>query len=160
MILYHGSDINIEEINLSLCNPNKDFGRGFYLTEKIEDAKSLAKQRATISGRPGTINVYEFDASILVDTNLKIKVFKEYSLEWAEFVFRNRRGDDVEKFDIVYVPIADDRVGAQIARYAEGFMSAEEFLNRIKYFKGVTYQYFFGTEKAISFLNKMRHEYI
>lgn len=29
--LYHGSNIEIQEINLSLCKPGKDFGRGFYL---------------------------------------------------------------------------------------------------------------------------------
>lgn len=31
--LYHGSNVEIETIQLSLCSPNKDFGRGFYLTD-------------------------------------------------------------------------------------------------------------------------------
>lgn len=30
--LYHGSNIGIEHIDLQRCNPDKDFGRGFYLT--------------------------------------------------------------------------------------------------------------------------------
>lgn len=33
MILYHGSNIAIDVIDLSKCRPNKDFGQGFYLTD-------------------------------------------------------------------------------------------------------------------------------
>lgn len=33
MILYHGSNMEIERIDLSKSRPNKDFGKGFYLTE-------------------------------------------------------------------------------------------------------------------------------
>lgn len=29
MILYHGTNIDIQSINLALCRPYKDFGRGF-----------------------------------------------------------------------------------------------------------------------------------
>ena len=81
--------------------------------------------------------------------------FADYSLDWAEFVFRNRRGDAVEKYDMVFGPIADDRIGAQIARYAEGYLTAQEFLHRIKYFKGVTFQYYFGSERTIAHLKKI-----
>ena len=37
MILYHGSNVVIDEIDLLQCKPYKDFGKGFYLT----DIKSL-----------------------------------------------------------------------------------------------------------------------
>lgn len=33
MRLYHGANIDIKSINLSMCKPFKDFGKGFYLTE-------------------------------------------------------------------------------------------------------------------------------
>ena len=33
MILYHGSNITIERIDLDKSRPNKDFGKGFYLSE-------------------------------------------------------------------------------------------------------------------------------
>lgn len=33
MILYHGSNTDIETINLEKCFPYKDFGKGFYLTD-------------------------------------------------------------------------------------------------------------------------------
>ena len=30
MILYHGSNVEITEINFNKCKPYKDFGKGFY----------------------------------------------------------------------------------------------------------------------------------
>ena len=38
MILYHGSTIDISQIELSKSKPNKDFGRAFYLSEDREQA--------------------------------------------------------------------------------------------------------------------------
>ena len=32
MRLYHGSNTAFKEIDLDVCRPNKDFGRGFYLS--------------------------------------------------------------------------------------------------------------------------------
>ncbi len=33
MTLYHGSNVLIDYIDLSMSKPNKDFGKGFYLTD-------------------------------------------------------------------------------------------------------------------------------
>lgn len=38
MILYHGSNIKVAEIELAKCRPYKDFGQGFYLTDIREQA--------------------------------------------------------------------------------------------------------------------------
>lgn len=32
MILYHGSNTVVNNIDINKCKPHKDFGRGFYLT--------------------------------------------------------------------------------------------------------------------------------
>lgn len=42
MILYHGSNIDITNVNLNICRPFKDFGRGFYLTSLEEQAMKMA----------------------------------------------------------------------------------------------------------------------
>lgn len=47
MILYHGSNVEITEIDLSKSRPYKDFGRGFYLSVDINQAKRMAEQRAS-----------------------------------------------------------------------------------------------------------------
>ena len=41
--LYHGSDIEIKEIDLSQSRINKDFGRGFYLSSDLDQARKFAK---------------------------------------------------------------------------------------------------------------------
>ena len=40
MRLYHGTNLDIDEINLEKCRPYKDFGTGFYLTKFEEQAKN------------------------------------------------------------------------------------------------------------------------
>lgn len=41
MILYHGSNITIETIDLSKSKPNKDFGKAFYLSEQKQQADTF-----------------------------------------------------------------------------------------------------------------------
>ena len=50
MILYHGSNIDIQEISLSRCKPNKDFGKGFYLSNNFEQAYNMATYKAGLFG--------------------------------------------------------------------------------------------------------------
>ena len=46
MKLYHGSTEDITKIDLSKSKPNKDFGRGFYLSAEKEQAEKLAEYKA------------------------------------------------------------------------------------------------------------------
>ena len=48
MKLYHGSNIVIDQIDLSKCKPYKDFGQGFYLTEIKEQAEQMARRTSAI----------------------------------------------------------------------------------------------------------------
>lgn len=59
MILYHGTNLDIQTIDLALCRPYKDFGRGFYTTEILEQAQKMAKRVAKIYGGMSIVNVYE-----------------------------------------------------------------------------------------------------
>lgn len=158
MKLYHGSTEDITKIDLSKSKPNKDFGRGFYLSAEKEQAEKLAEYKAFQFGGEPTLNVFEFDERKLSDSSLKVLKFDSYSKEWADFVFANRNsktGESIHNYDIVVGPIANDRVGVQVRRYMEHEISLETFLENLKYMKGVTFQYFFGTETAINLLRKI-----
>lgn len=50
MRLYHGSNIEISNIDLNKCRPYKDFGKGFYLTEIRDQAEKMASRVARIYG--------------------------------------------------------------------------------------------------------------
>ncbi len=157
MKLYHGSTVDIADIDLSKSKPNKDFGRGFYLSADKQQAQRLAEYKVIQIGGTPVINTYEFDTKLLTDGTLKTLEFEEYSKEWAEFIFANRQsafGESVHDYDVVVGPIANDKVGVQVRKYHDGEISLEAFLENLKYMKGVTFQYFFGTDKAIKFLKK------
>ncbi len=154
MILYHGSNVAIENIDLAKSKPYKDFGQGFYLSDNEEQAMEMACFKTSLLGDEPVITKFEFDEKFLSDSDLKVKVFDKYSEEWAEFVFANRNEEPTEQFDIVYGPIANDKVGLQIRKLKDGSIDITEFMHRLQYMKGITFQYFFGTERAIAKLIK------
>lgn len=156
MKLFHGSTVEINRIDLSKSKPNKDFGIAFYLSEEKEQAQVMAQFKADFYNSSPVVTEFEFDESAVAD--LKYKRFEEYTEEWAHFVYNNRTmpaDKPVHDYDIVYGPIANDRVGAQITRYKQGYISFDEFLKRIKFIKGITFQYAFCTQKAVDLLHRV-----
>ena len=67
---------------------------------------------------------------------------------------KNRTRTSAHPYDVVIGPIANDTVGYQIRRFMIGVITIEQFIEGLKYMKGVSYQYFFGTEQAIKYLRK------
>lgn len=151
--LYHGSNVRITSIDLAQCNPYKDFGQAFYLSDKQEQAMDVAIARVDIFGGEPMVNAYRFDETLLSNGTLSFKTFDGYTEEWADFVYQHRDESIVppymHPYDVVYGPIANDRVGLQIRNYREGNIDKKEFLRRLKYMKGITFQYAFCTSKAI-----------
>lgn len=151
MILFHGSTTKIEQIDLSKSRPNKDFGLAFYLSDNKEQAEEMAAFKADFEGGTPILNVYEFDEQLF--SSMFYKRFEDYSEDWAHFVYNHRtepNGHTLHNFDVVYGPIANDRIGAQITRYKQGYITFEQFIERIKFIKGITFQYAFCTQKAIA----------
>ena len=87
MRLFHGTNIDFKEIDFQKCKPNKDFGKGFYLTDIKQQALDMAVRRTKFSscGSP-IVQEYEFDESLLSSKELKVKVFEGISNEWAQFI--------------------------------------------------------------------------
>jgi hypothetical protein len=156
MKLYHGSNVEIECVDLARGRRGKDFGKGFYANpdymQAVEFCSNVVRREG--SGIP-TVTSFEFDESAL--ERLNVKRFEGYSKEWAEFILMNRNNisdKPAHDFDIVIGPIADDGVGTQIRRLSRGFITFDAFLDELKYSK-VSIQYFFGTEEAIKYLKKI-----
>lgn len=160
MELYHGSNVRIEKPDFALCKPYKDFGKGFYLSAEKEQALDIAKQRVrtTQEGEP-TVNTFMFDESLMTSGELKVLIFEDYSEEWVKFVLANRDIHSPHPFhdyDIVYGPIADDGVTFQLRRYQRGVIrTIAELIEELRYPKGITFQYFFGTQRALDKLIKI-----
>ena len=165
MFLYHGSNTDIKEINLSMCRPYKDFGQGFYLTVMKEQAEKMAIRVSRIYGGSPILNIYEIDDNFMQIEGLNIKNFGvETSEEWARFVRNNRSRNLIDfsdpecnsdnKYDIVIGPIADDDMALLFRQYENGVISFENMLNGMIY-KKTSNQYSFLTQKAISILRKV-----
>ena len=156
--LYHGSNVEIENIDLSKSKIGKDFGKGFYLNPNFDQAYKMAVRAKKIYKEGFEIvSTFEFYEEILSDSELKVKVFNNYSKEWADFVVANRNNKSeipLHPFDIVIGPIADDNVGTQIYRYSRGFIDIDKLIAELK-FEERAIQYFFGTEKAVKLLRKI-----
>lgn len=158
ILLYHGSNVAIDKIDLSKSKIGKDFGKGFYLNPNFDQAYKMAVRAKNINKIGAEIvSTFEFEDDILTKPELKVKIFADYSKEWADFVVANRNNKSkipIHPYDIVIGPIADDNVGTQIYRYSRGFIDIDKLIAELK-FEERAIQYFFGTEKAIKLLKKV-----
>ena len=157
MILYHGTNSPFDVIDLQKSKPNKDFGKGFYLSADYDQALAMAKIKVNLleEGEP-TVLAFEVDEKRM--EQLRVLRYHEYSEEWAKFILLNRRNDKlqpVHDYDIVYGPIADDRVGVQLWKYETQSIDLPTLVRNLQHMKGITFQYFFGTEEAIKLLKRL-----
>ena len=159
MKLYHGSNVVIEEVDFTKSKPGKDFGVGFYLSADEQQALEMAEKKALLMGGEPMITCFEFDEDgALSDPDIAYLRFENYCLEWGQFVKKNRDNkghESLHAYDIVYGPIANDNIGLQLRRLNADIIDIDKFVDEIKRKGGETYQYFFGTEKALKYLRKL-----
>ena len=157
MILYHGTNVDFEIIDLRKSKPNKDFGQGFYLSADYNQAMDMAKTKVE-QLETGTPTVLAFEVDEQQMAKLKIQRYSEYSEDWAKFILLNRRNsthNPVHDYDIVIGPIANDRVGVQLWKYETQTIDLPTLVRNLQHMKGITFQYFFGTEQAIKLLRRL-----
>ena len=135
MILYHGSNVIVDQPKLIRQNRYLDFGFGFYTTTNREQAVNFA-QKVTDRRKMGeaTLNIYSVDEA------------------WLDFVAANRQGTyQGEKYDLIYGAVANDDVYRTIALYMTGVLDKEQTLSSLKIRK-LFNQLVFATEKSLQYL--------
>ncbi len=152
MKIYHGSLEVVEHPLILEPNRRLDYGTGFYATTSEQQAKEWAERRMLEKhSAQGYVNIYEFDDKMLVE--FKSLVFEEPCEEWVEFVMANRtRTDFTHDYDIVFGPVANDRVYFQFGLYESGAIGVDTLIRELKTYKLVD-QYLFHTEKALTALH-------
>jgi hypothetical protein len=160
MTLYHGSNTDIDVIDLTKGLRYKDFGKGFYVTPDRTTAVRMAQKRARLFGGTPTLITYELD-EVTLTSDLKVKVFPEKAcVEWLLFVDANRDRKNampIHDYDIVIGPIANDGVVLQLTNYREGIYSPEQAAQLLQD-KYLDQQYYFGTKRALHFIHKTNVE--
>ncbi len=155
--VYHGSYTAIEEVDLAYCEPGKDFGQGFYVTNLPEQARTWATRIGRDKGTEGVVTEFELDEYVFVDRDLKVLRFDGYTNEWLDFVVlnrRNRTGPQAHDYDVVEGPVADDKVATEVDRFMEGTITREQFLADLVY--NPSHQICFCTAQSLQALTPTR----
>ena len=141
-ILYHGSNVIVQNPKILIDGFYKDFGYGFYCT----NIKKQARRWAITKRGKSVINKYNY----VKNENLKIYSFTEMSEEWLQFVVNCRQGKE-HNYDIVEGPMADDQIWDYVEEYVSNNISKTAFWELVK-FKYPTHQIVFCTENALKTL--------
>lgn len=146
MKVYHGSLDIVQCPAILKSNRSLDYGSGFYATTSYEQAESWVIRKMQQSNvKVGYVNVYEYEES----KDLNILSFNEPTSKWAEFVRRNRKELAYKhEYDIVYGPVANDKVYAAFSLYESGILDVDTLIKTLKTYKLVD-QFLYHTEKAL-----------
>ncbi|MDR1953848.1 MAG: DUF3990 domain-containing protein [Clostridiales Family XIII bacterium] len=161
MILYHGSNANVTDIDLARCRPYKDFGRGFYLTDIREQAVQMARRVVRLYGGSPWVSAFNLDEMAFITDEIKILTFDKPNKDWALFVLNNRDRhfknftdslcNQDNKYDIVSGSVANDDIAYLFRTFTGGLIDIETLIRGLEY-KSLTTQYSFHTEKALAYL--------
>ena len=152
MILYHGSNVIVDQPKLIRQNRYLDFGFGFYTTTNREQAVNFA-QKVTDRRKMGeaTLNIYSVNEAVAFQ-ECKVLQFDSPDEAWLDFVAANRQGPyQGEKYDLIYGAVANDDVYRTIALYMTGVLDKEQTLSSLKIRK-LFNQLVFATEKSLQYL--------
>lgn len=151
MKLFHGSNTIIKQPLLLKPLRTLDYGSGFYTTTSEQQAREwIVKKTKNINERK-YVNIYEITDNELNQVN--VLRFDKPTDEWIDFVMNNRQDETfTHDYDIVYGPVANDRVYLQFGLYEQGFISKATLLAELKVYKLVD-QMLFHTEKALQLLH-------
>ena len=152
MILYHGSNVIVDQPKLIRQNRYLDFGFGFYTTTNREQAVNFA-QKVTDRRKMGeaTLNIYSVNEAVAFQ-ECKVLQFDSPDEAWLDFVAANRQGTyQGEKYDLIYGAVANDDVYRTIALSMTGVLDKEQTLSSLKIRK-LFNQLVFATEKSLQYL--------
>lgn len=151
MIIYHGSNVTVEEPKILTPNRYLDFGAGFYTTTNYDQALNFAgKVTMRKKGGRSTVNIYELDEGIFDKVN--VLNFESTDEAWLDFVSDNRSGiDRTAGYDLICGPVANDDVYQTFILYSTGAYTKEQTIEALK-IKKLYNQYVFSTDRALSFL--------
>lgn len=153
MKLYHGSHIEVKNPKILTSSRVGDFGRGFYTTSNLEQARRWAQIRAMQENKSsGVVTVFDVPDHLFAHPELQIKSFENADEVWLDFVLANRKDVDFEhEFDLVRGPVANDRVYVCLNMLEDGLADRETVIKKLKTYV-LADQILFHTAKSLLFL--------
>ena len=161
MKVFHGSYIEITEIDLTKGRSNLDFGKGFYVTNIRSQAEYWADKTGRFHKTNGIVSEFEFYENAFEHFELKVLRFSNYSEQWLDFVVLNRNPLSpipAHDYDIVEGPVANDDVNDRIDDYLAGMVSKADFLNELAHHRP-THQICFCTTRSLQMIKAIDKKY-
>ena len=138
MTVYHGGYEPVSDPEIRIGRNTKDFGAGFYCTIIKEQAERWARRYNS-----KIVSIYD----VRLNSDLKIKDFREMSEEWLDFIVDCRIGK-AHDYDIVIGAMADDQIYNFISDFMDGVITRKQFWV-LAQFKYPTHQINFCSEAAL-----------
>ena len=150
MIIYHGSNCDFNDIDLSKSKDKRDFGKGFYLTTDWQQAEDWARK---LFRRYGGAGIFVYEYTFEPNLYLSNKHFGDIANEeWLTMIKENRKNGGIQhNFDVVQGKVADWLAAAVISDFIDGIYTIPETIIRLKT-ENLIDQLSFHTSKAIKCL--------
>jgi hypothetical protein len=168
--LFHGSYMVVEKPDLKKCEAGKDFGKGFYLTTDVDQARRFVKSAVGKALKNGMVSEPRKKGYVSIFTcgsteGLRVFEFKTADKEWLHCVASHRRsglmpGEEKKwkDYDIIVGKIANDNTNQVITAYINGVYgevgsdTADRIAIGLLLPEKLTDQICFRTQKAINTL--------
>lgn len=144
-VVYHATTTEYEDslrqgINLNIGRDKVDFGKGFYTTSNIDQARKWSKSKANFRNNEIELNKLEeqiekvepliITYSVDIDSLIKLhgKIFKAPDIEWAKYIADNRLNKEpIKGVHYTYGPLADAKIAKPLYEYKIGKIDIDEF---------------------------------
>jgi len=162
--MYHGTDTIITTVNLDKSRLRTDFGKGFYLSSKLGDARNWAVDKYGATKTPIVMR-FTLDTAKLTTPELLVLRFEQPTVEWLNFIRDNRQikaivgisGEPRHNYDVVSGPIADDKVAKVVADYIDRIINADEAIRRTRALPSV-FQTSLHSQKALGCIVRCEYQ--
>ena len=149
MTVYHGGYEPVSDPEIRIGRNTKDFGAGFYCIIIKEQAERWARRYNS-----KIVSIYD----VRLNSDLKIKDFREMSEEWLDFIVDCRSGK-AHDYDIVIGAMADDQIYNFISDFMDGVITRKQFWV-LAQFKYPTHQINFCSEADLKCLEYRGYEVV
>lgn len=153
LLLYHGSDQQIDRPEWNHGSRYRDFGQCFYTTHSRAMASNWAEKNFMLHP---VVNGYALDFEAAETFNLRIKRFHA-DAEWAEFIYNNRFNPGFKRpaYDVIVGPVADRGLTEQFAKIETEGLTFADVAPLIKYDRYKEMQVCFSSEYAVKLLKRI-----
>ncbi len=146
--LYHGSDFDFNEVDLSQAKQYKDFGSGYYLTSNLMQAQSWAQKKGKRK-----CYIYKYGVKDISRYNPSILELLDYNKEWVNIITNSRINGVYPVYDIIYDRIADNRyedISEILIKYNYGVVTYNDVINKVRWKSDSGDQFCFRTVNALN----------